>query len=130
MQTVLLLDIELWLYFLATCRIQSNQRSLWETENMFCLVVLMALQQPIGGKAKNCHDIALTQLSRLAELTTSTLHVLSVFIKALLKAPQPQLRIQVPMFCISYDRPTVTKKAKDTPEHTKMMESCRGIKYV
>lgn len=81
-------------------------------------------------KIKNCHDIALMQLSTLAELATSTLHVLSLFLQALLKAPQPELRIQVPMFCTSCDQPTVTKKAKGTPEHTKMMKWCRGIKYI
>lgn len=82
---------------------------------MFCLVVMMTLQESIDGKVKNCLRVALTELSRPAELAAlrgGTLHVPSVFLKALLKAPQPQLRIQVPMVCIPHDRPTITKKGE------------------
>lgn len=73
---------------------------------MLCLIVMMTLQQSIDGKVKNCHHFALTELSRPAELASSregTLHVPSVFLKALLKAPQPQLRIEVLVVCISHD---------------------------
>lgn len=51
---------------------------------MFSLVVMMTMQPYIDGK--NCHHIALRELNGLAKLAASgggTLHVPSIFIKAL-----------------------------------------------